>query len=197
MDRQRRSASKITDYRRFHLSGDLDKIVQGKVSETVVLLQGVEPTSMSTNDIEESTSTEELQELLKEQKETSARLKQQVEAMKVRNELEAEKMQQVQWELAITQLKHNREVMMQQHEENMARIRDMTPEPAHSDQAVTWLKTQLGEPTQPPREDTSSKSNNTQKEFLLEQLHMHRRRSRGRFKTFQQGKRNQVMQWEN
>ena len=91
--------------------------------------------------------------------------------MKVRNELEAEKMQQVQWELAITQLKHNREVMMQQHEENMARIRDMTPEPAHSDQAVTWLKTQLGEPTQPPREDTSSKSNNTQKEFLLEQLH--------------------------
>ena len=52
MDRQRRSASKITDYRRFHLLGDLDKIVQGKVSEAVVLLQGVEPTSMSTNDIE-------------------------------------------------------------------------------------------------------------------------------------------------
>ena len=38
MDRQRRTASKVTDYIKFHLSGDLDQVVQGKVSTTIGLV---------------------------------------------------------------------------------------------------------------------------------------------------------------
>ena len=91
MDRQRRSASKIIDYRKYHLSGDLDQVVHGKVSSTIELLQntilGEQTINMS---LDENATPAELQELLKEQRESSNKLQQQAEAMKLRNELKAE-----------------------------------------------------------------------------------------------------------
>ena len=144
MDRQRRSASRVTDYRKYHLSGDLDQVLQGRVSNSIDRLEKFHLGAMDNHDIEDS-SPEELQELLKEQKESSSKLQQQVEAMKLRNELEAEKMQQEQWELAIQQLKQSRDIMAQQHERNKDRIRSMASEATKSnpDQAVAWMQTQL------------------------------------------------------
>ena len=154
MDRQRRSASKITDYRRYHLSGDLEHVVQGKVSGAVELLERTDKSVMENDNIEES-SPEELQDLIREQKENSARLQQQVETMRLRNELEAEQMQQKQWELAIERLKQSWDLMAQQYEDNMEKIRNMAQEPAQkpSNQAVTWIKSQLnmGAPSRKPK----------------------------------------------
>ena len=63
MDRQRRSSSKVTDYRQFHLSGDLEQVVQGKVSNTVGLW---EVTTALNNTMAENLSTEKLEIQLKE-----------------------------------------------------------------------------------------------------------------------------------
>ena len=145
MDRQRRSASKVTDYRKYHLSGDLEQTLQGKVSGTVELLEGPLQTTMATSPVKEDATPEELQELLKEHKDNSARLQQQVEALRLRNELEAEKMQQQQWELTIEQLKHSCELMAQQHELNMNKIRCMVEEATKEtgNQAVAWMNALL------------------------------------------------------
>ena len=35
MDRPKRAASKVTDYRKYHLSGDLDKVLEGKVTQAI------------------------------------------------------------------------------------------------------------------------------------------------------------------
>ena len=90
-------------------------------------------------------SPEELQRMLTEQQENSARLQQQVKTMKTRNELEKEKMQQQQWELALRQLKQTREQVMQEHEETMEKIKAMTTDntPKEPNQAVAWLQSQL------------------------------------------------------
>ena len=80
MDRQKRSASRVTDYRRYHLSGDLDQIVQGKVSRVVERLETID---MSSRPTDETTSLEELEQLLQEQKESSSKLQQQMQAMRI------------------------------------------------------------------------------------------------------------------
>ena len=123
----------------------------------------------STENVEEHTP-EQLQELIKIQKDNSAKLQQQVETMKLRNQLEAEQMQQQQWELAIKQLKQSREQMAQQHEENMAKTRNMTTPPPQDD-AVAWMKAQLvrGNPLEEP--DIRAREELAQKKTLLEKLH--------------------------
>ena len=134
MDRQKRSASKVTDYRKYHLSGDLDQVIKGKVSGAVELLES----TMSHLEITEETTPEEMEEVLKEKREGSTKLEQHVKAMKIRNEIEAEKLQQEQWEFAIEQLKHTREIMTKQHEDNMEKIRKMTEEAARGVQTRLW-----------------------------------------------------------
>ena len=138
---KRRSASKVTDFRRYHLSGDLDQVIKGKVSGAVELLE----TTMSQLKLKEDATTEEMEELLKENRDNGAKLQQQVQAMKIRNALEVEKMQNEQWEYAIEQLKQSRELMKKQHEDNMEQLRRMTEESTapKMDQAVAWMRTQL------------------------------------------------------
>ena len=154
MDRQCRAASKITNYRKYHLSGDLDKVVQGRVSGVVEQLENT--TDMEEPSLKEAT-TEQLQELLQQQKDTSTKIQQQVEAMKLKNELEAEKLQQEQWALAMEQLKQSREHLAQQHEENMQKIRDMGLEPAQpktdKGQALAWLQSQMAKPSEPMEDE--------------------------------------------
>ena len=65
MDRQKRAASKVTNYRKFHLSGDLDQVVQGKVSSAELL----EDNNRLHNMTEEDATPAQLQEMLREQKE--------------------------------------------------------------------------------------------------------------------------------
>ena len=83
MGRQRRSALKITDYRKYHLSGDLDQVVQGKVSEVVVLLEGADEHTMTSTEVLDEQTPKQLQELLKIQTENSTKLQQQAETMKL------------------------------------------------------------------------------------------------------------------
>ena len=98
MDRQKRAASgKITDYRKYHLSGDLEQVVQGKVSEAIKLLQNTHIANLSEPLIIEDSTPEQLQELLQQEKDSSAKMQQQVETMKLRNKLEAQWLQQQQW----------------------------------------------------------------------------------------------------
>ena len=94
----------------------------------------------------EQPTPEELEQQLREQKEASLKLQQQVETMKLQNKLEAEQLQQQQWELALEQLRQSWAAMNQQHEENMERIRKAGNGPSQplSDQAVAWITAQLG-----------------------------------------------------
>ena len=164
MDRQRWTATRVTNYRKFHLSGDLDQVVQGKVSGAVELLE----TTMSCTPVKEDAILEELQEQIKEQKEHSAKLQQQVENMKLCQELEAEQLQHEQWELAIQELRQSRELMLQQHESNKEKIRNMAQ--GHTqrqpNQAVAWMQSQVQGPR--GQEDADRVS---QKQKLLDQLH--------------------------
>ena len=68
MERQRRNASKVTDYQKYHLSGDLEQVVQGRVSNTIEYL---ERTTMSLNLNEETETPEQLQEQIHEQRDSS------------------------------------------------------------------------------------------------------------------------------
>ena len=177
MDRQRRTTAKDINYRKFHLSGDLEQVVQGKVSGTVQLLE--KEIMEGPPSISEDATPEQLQEMIKERQENSARLQQQAETMKLRNQLEAEIKQQEQWKLAIQQLKQARENQAQEHERNLEKMKTMAQEKARhpKDQAVAWLQTQLsstsltgaeatnGTHTTPPMEEEDS-----QRSTLLQQL---------------------------
>ena len=167
MDRARRPVTKI-NYRKYHLSGDLEQVVKGKVSGAVELIESPHSASMDTTKISEEVTQEELQEMLNKHKENSAKMQQQVENMKLCNELEAEKLQQEQWALALQQLKQNRDKIAQVHEENMERIRNMSDrrtETAPSEPA-RWLQDQLagGKTKEKTREEP------TPKQLALEQL---------------------------
>ena len=154
MERPRRPVTKI-NYRKYHLSGDLEQVIQGKVSGAIELIEAPHSiperseashsAAMETTEITEETTQEELQQMLKDRKETSIRMQQQVETMKLRNELEAERLQQEQWALALHQLKQSREKIAQVHEENMERIRNMTDrgQEAEPSEPARWLQDQL------------------------------------------------------
>ena len=87
-----------------------------------------------------------------------------MEALKLWNELEVECLQQQQWELALKKLQSTREIMVQQHEENMNKIRDMAEEAqekaASANQAVAWMQGQLykDKPQQTPTEEEVHKA---------------------------------------
>ena len=70
MDRPKRTASKVADFRKYHLSGDLDKTLQGRVDSRI-------------NQFEMPKSQEELQQQLEEEKENSKCLMEEMECMKI------------------------------------------------------------------------------------------------------------------
>ena len=118
---------------------------------------------------DEDTTPEQLQEMIRDQKEASAKLQQQVETMRLRNELEAQQLQQAEWELAIQQLKDKREQMNQHHEDNLAKMRTMVQETTkNSDQAMIWMEAQLSKKAGPPPEDSEAQA---ERQAQLEQLH--------------------------
>ena len=91
MDRPKRAATKVTDFRRYHLSGNLDEELKGRVDNRV-------------SQFKMAQSAEELQRQLDEERESSRRLKEDAEIMWICNELEAEKLAQKQWQTAMEQL---------------------------------------------------------------------------------------------
>ena len=88
MDRPKRAATKVTDFRKYHLSGDLDHHLQGRVDSQIT-------------QFEMTTNVDELQKELEEEREHSKKMMADLEAMRIRNQLEAEKLKQKQWQEAI------------------------------------------------------------------------------------------------
>ena len=165
MDRPHRPA-KVTNYRQFHLSGDLDQVVQGKVSQTIDRLeQTFKALTMSSD--EESRNAELLAQV-SEQKTKNRSMQWQVENMKLQNELEAEKLQEAQWEAALQQLKEAREKMTKEHNRNLEQIKSMNAEPVHkgSGQAVAWLQEELHNRNQ----ETEAEKRDGEKKQILEDL---------------------------
>ena len=143
MDRQCRSVNKVTNYRRYHLSGDLDTVVEGKVKEVIDLFGVTQHTNMSQP---EGATKAELETMIQEQRENSAWLQQEAEELKLRNMLENKKMQQQQWEAAIQQLREARDLQAQQHQANMEKMKEMAQghcEEIKGAAAVTWLQENL------------------------------------------------------
>ena len=90
MERTKRAASKVTDYRRYHLSGDLNTSLVGKVGEAVSRIED-----------KMTQSAEEMKQLLQEKEEKSKKLQQDAELMQLQNKLEAEKLKQAEWQATI------------------------------------------------------------------------------------------------
>ena len=53
MDRPKRAATKVTDFRRYHLSGDLDKQLQGWVDSRVIQFEMASPVEELQKELEE------------------------------------------------------------------------------------------------------------------------------------------------
>ena len=102
MDRPKRAATKVTDFRKYHLSGDLDQTLQGRVDSRITQFKMAK-------------CPEDLQQELEEEKAQSKRLMEEVEMMRMQHELEAEKLKQKEWHLALEQLKENRENAEREH----------------------------------------------------------------------------------
>ena len=171
MERPKRGASKVSDYRQYHLSGDLEEVVQGKVSEAIVKLEQTldEPTMSS----EEETQNMELLAAAREQKEKSHKMQLQVENMKLRNEIEAEKLQQEQWEAAMQHLKNTREKMLEQHTRNMDQMKNIsqTTIDRQSAKAVHWLQKELDSQEGLEPQKSEQEEAEAEKARLLEDLH--------------------------
>ena len=153
MDRPKRSATKVANYRTFHLSGDLDETLQGKVSQTISNFEENLNLETTQEEIEGEPSTnknmseaEALQKKLEEKRAATKKAAQEAEEMKLRNELEEESLKQQEWELAIKQLKEKREKSMAAHQLKMEEMKKMAAEIEEKEDpssTVTWLREQL------------------------------------------------------
>ena len=102
MARPRRAASKITDFRRYHLSGDLDQEVHGLVDSRVT-------------HFEMTATAEELKQRLETERQNSKKLQEDAELTEIQNQLEIEWLKQEQWTTALSKLKEAREQALQEH----------------------------------------------------------------------------------
>ena len=92
MDRPKRAAaSKVSNFRTFHLSGDLNQEIKGLVDARIEQF--------------DMTSTEDLRIQLEQEREDNRKLEENVEQAKILNELEIEKMKKQQWQIALDKLK--------------------------------------------------------------------------------------------
>ena len=151
MERPKRTASKVTNYRTYHLSGDLDQTLQGKVGQVVnTFEENIIPEQERDSEVEPPTpkmsDAEKLQKQLEEKRAATKKAAQEAEEMKIRNELEEESLKQQEWELAMQQLKAKREKTMAAHNrklEEMKKLAEEVEENEGTDSTVQWLKEQL------------------------------------------------------
>ena len=135
MDRPKRAAAmKITDFRHYHLSGDLNTELAGRVDTHI-------------SQFESTMSTEELRKQLEEDREAGRKVQEDMECMKIQNEIETERLKRQQWEAAREQLKQAQEVALQEHEKCMSEIKRIA-EQTRADTAAgaaEWLKEQVAQ----------------------------------------------------
>ena len=131
MDRPKHAAAtKITDFRRYHLSGDLNKSLVGVVDSRVTQF--------------EMASQEELQQQLEVQKAESKCMMEEVELMKLRHELDTEKMKQKQWQITMDKFKEAREVAEREHTKYLEDLQEMASTTGNdtSRNMLEWFKAQ-------------------------------------------------------
>ena len=160
MDRPKRSNYRV-DYRRYHLSGDLDKTLQGKVGAAIDQFEEANITNtceMSQAVIPEDATTAQLQEILGKNREASSLMESQLEQLRIRNEIEAEALKAQQWEKAMICLKTAREKMAEAHEKQLAEIQKMSEESIADANSVAsgWLKKHLEDLNKNPTSYTTS-----------------------------------------
>ena len=91
MERPKRAATKVTDFRRYHLSGNLEDEVHGLVGSRITQF------SMST-------AAEQLKAQIEAEKENSKRLEEEAQVAELQHQLELEKMKQEEWRTALQKL---------------------------------------------------------------------------------------------
>ena len=153
MDRPRRAATKVTNFRKYHLSGDLDQTLQGVVDSRIT-------------HFEMAQSTEELQKQLEEEKVQTKRMLEDMECMKIEHELETHKLQQKQWQATMEQLKEAREHAEQEHTKYMEGIKEMTGnvKDTTSKNMLDWFKSQTEQLTKPPENHNNEEEERARQE---------------------------------
>ena len=161
IERPKRDASKVSNFRRYHLSGELDDIVQGKVCNMISRWEGANTERNSPTGhynahptmakVPDNQTPEQLRMQLEEQQAHNDKLQQQAETLKLRNQVEKGRMQQQQWEAAIQELQEAQEAMAAEHQKNLDRMRQVAAESVsqHKASALVWLEGQLGNPSGP------------------------------------------------
>ena len=159
MDRPRRAATKVTNFRSYHLSGDLDNQVQGLVESRI------EQFDMA--------STDELKQQLEQERENNKKLEQDAEYARIQHELEIEKLKKEQWQAAMDRLKQAREKVQQDHDRHMAEIERVgaTTTEEEDSTSLTWLKAQMArlEPA-PTEEQVRARKAREEKEAAIQEL---------------------------
>ena len=142
MDRPKRAASKVTDYRKYHLSGDLNISLSGRVESVVGQF---EERTMSQLTIPDNASTEELKQLVELSKANSQQRLEEMEQLRLRNELEAQALEEKRWDMAMKGLKEAKETMLQEHEKQIQEMDKMRADSSKnvSVEATEWLRKQL------------------------------------------------------
>ena len=132
MERLRRDASKITNYRTFHLSGGLDTQLKGKVGRAI-------------SHIKDMSNQSKLEQQLQEQIEANKKLEEQAAEMRIRNEMEEQQCKAKALELSITHMKEARDAALAAHQKNMAELDRIAEEARNKTEieAQAWLEEQV------------------------------------------------------
>ena len=125
MERSKRSASKVGNYRKFHLSGELGDQLQGKVGQLV-------------NTIEDMASHPELEQELEVQTEARKALEAQAEEMKLKHEMQVKKLRTKELQLSI---QHMTEAKEAAHAAHTRKVQEM-------EKAMNELKTKTDQEAQ-------------------------------------------------
>ena len=152
MDRPKRAATKVTDFRKYHLSGDLDQEIKGLVDNRVQQFK------MST--------AEELKQQLELEKEETRKLQEDAEIMKIRNKLEEEKRKREEWSTAITKLKEARDQAEQEHSKRMEEMEGLSRLTLDKHSSLEWLKAQMDRMSLNPQKPSEEEMYRQQQEKI-------------------------------
>ena len=165
MDRPKRAATKVTDFRKFHLSGDLNEQLQGRVDTRVTQFKM-------------ASTLEELRQQLENSKEKSRKMQQEAEMLRIQQEPEAEKLKQKEWHVAIEELKETRSQMELDHKKNLEQVKQLAlaSREDSSNKVLQWYKSQLeslkgtGDPTTINMEEEQKKKEAEEKAAAIQEL---------------------------
>ena len=168
MERPKRTATKVVNYRTFHLSGDLNTTLQGRVGQ--VINQWGQGNTMS--ELPDNASAEQIREALEKQKREESQQKEELECFTLRNEYEAGLLRKRQWQAAKEQLQEARERMNREHEEGLLKLKDMAQQtdPLEVGKVQAWLSQQLGTGTNTETITQEQKRQEEEKQQMLKEL---------------------------